>query len=220
MNDSSSAGSAVEASSDGSQARSDDATFALTDFLRLNKGTSKAYNNLSYGYRFSMAGDSAFAVVITKTAVIVYLPAETVRNLSIKVDDPAAQRTFLKLVGALDRKMSSGGILLANQTTPLLFTAEKEVTHDGYTYSFAVEIAPDQYYVCITSASDAENDSDGALYVNTGLLVPASDVVIDRPPEGFDAVWKFFGGIDYRPFWVSMRTSLVAMLFVFILGLA
>ncbi|MDR2492770.1 MAG: molybdate ABC transporter permease subunit [Coriobacteriales bacterium] len=67
----------------------------------------------------------------------------------------------------------------------------------------------------------AGNDaSAGALFTLSGRLLPVEEVVIQQPASGTDALWEFFYGIDYRPFWVSLRTSLAAMVFVFVLGLA
>ena len=215
---------AVEVSRDGTQARSEGIPFAVVDFLRLNKGTNQAFGGVSYGYRFPMAGANAFAVVVTSSAVIVYLPLNIIQELSIGINNASEQAAFKELLFAIDAENSSGNILLKNQTAPYLFTTEKSIERDGYTYRFAVEIEPDWYYVCITGNVDAQGlklpDSGGAIYTDSGLLVFAEGVIIDRAPEGLDAVWEFFGGIDYRPFWVSIRTSLTAMLFVFVLGLA
>ena len=209
----------IEISSTGAEARSDDIPFGITGFLRMNKGTSKAYDGATYGYRFPIAGADAFTVIITSTTVIVYIPENVATKLSISADDPLDQKAFTQLVSALDAGASSGGILLEKQTTPYLFTTSTSIEHDGYIYNFAKEVEPGQYYVSITSTSSGQDDTSGALYVNSGFLASASDVMIESAPTGLAAVWEFFGGIDYRPFWVSLRTSLVAMVFVFILGL-
>jgi molybdate transport system permease protein len=220
----------VEISRSGFEARSDDIPFAVKDFYRSNKGTSKTHNGQSFGYRYPVVGAGAFVVVATKTATIVHIPAHVAQGLSIDLDDPNDREAFERLLEAIDQNASGGNQPLADSTAPYLYTTETRVVRDGLLYRLAVEVEPGQYYVCVTEemGGQAPNDaaatgnnapSDGALFVCSGVLVPADDVVIDRPLQGMEAIWEFFGGIDYRPFWVSMRTSLLAMVFVFVLGL-
>ncbi|MCL1847833.1 MAG: molybdate ABC transporter permease subunit [Coriobacteriia bacterium] len=226
----------VEVSRNGTEAKSADTPFAITDFLRSNKGTSKTYNSSYYGYRYPITAPDAFVVVAKESAILVYLPANHAQELTLNSQDPDTQQAFIRLLEALDLQVANGNLPLATLTTPYLFTTEKSITHQGYLYQFAVEVEPGQYYTCITSesvptasattsitaASDTQSsyDKNGALYVDSGRLMPAAVVTITLAPTGAQAVWEFFGGIDYRPFWVSMRTSLTAMFFVFILGLA
>jgi len=209
----------VEVSRNGTEARASDIPFAIKDFFRSNKGTSKLYNGQFFGYRYPVAGAGAFVIVVTDSLIIVYLPAEHIQGLAINPADLDDQAAFKRLAKAIDAQASGGNQPLEGRETPYLFTTETRVVHNRYQYQFAVEVEPGQYYICITSDSPAMDLNNGALYVDSGLLVPAASVIIDRPPEGFDAVWEFFGGIDYRPFWVSLRTSLVAMVFVFVIGL-
>jgi len=227
----------IEVSRNGTEARGDNISFAVTDFLRSNKGTNKTYNNHSFGYRYPVAGPNAFALVAAESALVVYVPAATTQTLGLNFDEPATQEAFKKLIEEIDERVANGNLPLKTLTAPFIFTSEPSFTLDDCVYQFGVEVEPGYYYVSISADSNASgavsgssnantNDPDNASlstvahYVNSGMLVPASDVVIDSPPQGVAAVWEFFGGIDYRPFWVSLRTSLVAMIFVFVLGLA
>ena len=215
-----------EVSADGTQARSESSLFALTDFLRSNKGTAKLYHDTYYGYRYPMAAKDAFAVVVAPTAIIVYINPAGARAVSMDPFDTDDQMAFRQLLYALDASVAQGGVRVADRNTPSIFTTETNLVHDGFLYRFAVEVEPGQFYVCVyanpatTIDTAGTDDSAGALFAETGLLVSASQVTITKPPEGFAALAEFFGGIDYRPFWVSLRTSLVAMVFVFVLGLA
>ena len=38
-------------------------------------------------------------------------------------------------------------------------------------------------------------------------------------PEGFEALASFLKGIDYSPLWVTLKTTLTAIVFIFVLGL-
>ena len=217
--DTNSSTGAIEVSRNGTEVRSENITFAIKGFLRSNKGTEKTYNDAYYGYRFPMSGADAFAVVVTDSTVIVYLPATRTQALSINPNGSSDQTAFKQLLLAIDTQVANGNRPLESNNSPYLFTTDKTVELNGYQYRFGVEVEDGFYYVCITSETDTLENSAGAIFVTSGLLVLASEVEIDRAPEGLEALWEFFGGIDYRPFWVSIRTSLVAMVFVFILGL-
>ena len=213
---------AVDVSQDATSAKSQDTSFAITGFLRSNTGTSKTYNGAYYGHRFPLSAAGSFAIVVTDNIIMVYIPADSARELSIDINNPRDQEAFKQLVKPLDAQASMGNQPLQGLTTPYLFTSEESIAHSGFIYHFADEVEPGRYYASVTtpqgtSVSDASLPA--VLYVDSGLLLPASKVTIDQAPKGALALWRFFGGIDYRPFWVSLRTSLVAMAFVFVLGL-
>ena len=61
--------------------------------------------------------------------------------------------------------------------------------------------------------------SAGALWCDGARLVPASEVPLAAPPGPLEQLQAFFADVDYRPFWVSLRTSAVALAITFVLGL-
>jgi molybdate transport system permease protein len=205
----------VEVSRNGADARMEGVDFGITGFERLNKGTNKEYEGVYFGYRYPMVSKDAFAaVVIDERTVLVYSPP----SVSPLLDKPSARAAFEAILTALDEKASNGGVMLMHLSLTCEYTTERSVTRGDYRYDFAVEIEPGYYYATVTQEGSADG-SAGALFCETGLVTPVNTVVIEQEPTGFAAFQEFFTSLDLRPFWVSLRTSLVAMIFVFTLGL-
>jgi molybdate transport system permease protein len=240
--------SAVEVSRGGAEARMAETSFGIAGFERLNKGTNKEYEGSYFGYRYPMASAEAFAVVlIDEQKALVYLPSSPLGAFPAlaQVEGRAA---FEAMLEALDERMSNGGAMLTSMNLSYEYTTEGSVVKGDYRYDFAVEIEPGYYYATVTKvgggsggsggggggaggAGDADTStsttgtatsadgSGGALFCETGLIVDATDVVIELEPTGFAALAEFLTSLDLRPFWVSLKTSATAMLFVFVLGL-
>ncbi len=205
----------VEVSGEASRVRIEGSDIAITDFSRMNKGTSREYQNKYFGYRYPMVGENAFSVVvINEKQALVYVPQSMSSNLQ-SVDQKA---TFEAMLKAIDAKASNGGQMLSSMSLAFEYTSQRAIVRGDYRYEFAQEIEDGYFYTCIFNEQNRDV-SQGALFCETGLITSASDVVIEKEPQGLDALWAFLTSIDFRPFWVSLRTSAVAMLFVFVLGL-
>lgn len=222
----------VTVDASGASASAEGAEFGISDFVRNNKGSGRPYEGRDIGYRYPMAGENAFVALALENDLLVYLP-ESVRNdLGFDlIDDAAAQERFLTLLRALDQANANGGLTLEQLSLPATFTSELSASAGGCTIQFGVEIEPGYYYTVITGESgaapvtangpsDPTDPSDLATFMETGVLVPAGSLVLKTAPEGIEALWDFLTNMDYRPFWVSLQTSLTALVFVFILGLA
>jgi molybdate transport system permease protein len=191
------------------------ADFGIAGFERLNKGTNKEYDGVYFGYRYPMVSEDAFAVVvIDEHTALVYLPS----GLSFDLVDPLARAAFETMLEALDGKVSNGGALLSSMNLSYEYSSERLVMRNGYRYEFAVEVEPGRSYATVTKEGNPDG-SAGALFCETGHVVSAESVIIDQAPTGFAALTAFLGSLDLRPFWVSLKTSAVAMLFVFVFGL-
>jgi molybdate transport system permease protein len=204
-----------EVSRTGTEARIDGVTFGITAFERLNKGTNKEYEGRYFGYRYPMGSQDAFAVVaIDDRNALVYLP----QRLATTLAEPSARQNFEVMLEAIDERMASGGTALGAMDIAYEYTSEQSLVRGDYRYDFAVEVEPDSYYATVTREGSTDGGS-GALFCVTGLVVDIDQVSIEVEPTGFAAVMEFLTSLDLRPFWVSLRTSAVAMLFVFVLGL-
>jgi molybdate transport system permease protein len=204
-----------EISRTGTEARIDGATFGITAFERLNKGTNKEYEGRYFGYRYPMASEDAFAVVaLDARSALVYLP----RPLATTLEGSSARQNFEAMLEALDERMANGGTMLKGMDLSYEYTFERSLTRGDYRYDFAVEVEPGSYYTTVTREGSADGSS-GALFSVTGLITATDQVAIEAEPTGFAAAVEFLTSLDLRPFWVSLRTSAVAMLFVFVLGL-
>jgi molybdate transport system permease protein len=203
------------------------APFGISEVVRLNKGSSKEYGGASFGYRYSMAGEDAFAVIVTDALVLAYVPQARLDALGLSASDAGqaeALGALLAMLSDLDGQTANGGVPLSAMIEKLkpasrLLVTRPEASFGALRFEFATEVEPGKFYACAYDGGSPADLGTGA-FAFTGRIVEAQSVEITVAASGLDAVWEFFNGIDYRPFWVSMRTSLTAMLFVFVLGLA
>lgn len=207
----------VSVSEDFSASTLEHCDFGIESFSRQNKGTNRAVGGVSIGYRWPMASERAFALVATRDAIIVYVPASVASELGVDISDKRFQSRFLSQVEALDRGASSGGALLDPSGKTCYFTSSKTVLAGAFSYGFAQE-AEGSFYAT-SRLDDSDDASAGGLFMETGLLKPAADVVVVEKPEGAAAVAAFFSSLDWSPLWVSLRTTGAAIVFIFILGL-
>ena len=224
-----------EVSATGSEVRLDGAGFALSGVTRMNKGTNKAYDGKYFGYRYPMPAADAFVVlVLNERKALVYLPPSAPAELG----QPGGQAAFQEMLLAVDEHLSSGGTRLSSLSLSYEYI-KAPVSSGSYRYDFGLEVEPKHYYASViqegsedggsnsSAGSDGSGGGDssikdgsgGALFCLSGQFTAADSVVIEQKPTGLAAFWGFLTGIDLRPFWVSLRTSAVAMLFVFVLGL-
>ncbi len=215
---------AVQLDASGSAATLEGVAFAIDEFARNNKGTARVYEGRDIGYRYPMADRDAFAAVALNDRLLVYIPKKVEADLGLDFSkDTDAQSNLLAMIYALDGQNANGGVTLEQLDLPVVFAESDTVNHGDCIIRFGVEVEPGYYYTAISADPDAQTQPDTgnqATCMETGVLVPSDTLTIQKEPEGLDAFWNFLAGVDYRPFWVSLRTSLTAMLFVFVLGLA
>ena len=213
-------------SSESSAEISEDATaivmgkdsFGFSSFERLNKGTNRAYSGTYYGYRYQMASADAFAVVNARGYSLVYIPASRVSALGISLSDASFQEEFITTLKTIDSASSNGGTRLETLDNQVFFTSAPQVEMGGYTYSFGVEVEEGVYYATITQG-DSEDCSAGGIYAESGLILPASEISVVGAPTGLAWVARFLQELDWSPLWVSLRTTGVAIVIIFLLGL-
>lgn len=208
----------VTVSADASSAVISGVDFGINDFARANKGTNKLYADTYYGYRFPVADRNAFAVMVCDGYAIVYIPEKSATAHSFDMTNQDDRDSFERMLLALDEAAANGGTPISDQELEFHYTTDTLYIMGDYTYRFGVEVESGSYYATVTRAG-SEDGSSGAQFCDTGQLAAADDIVIIVEKTGFDAMLDFFTGIDYRPLWVSIKTSVVAMLFVFTFGL-
>ena len=210
----------------------DGVDFGLNGFTRNAKGTARATKGVPEGYRFPLPGSSQLVVLSTPEGVLVHVDADAVEAAGLDLSDGDDQASLRTMLEGLDEAQSMGGSLLRDVTLPWTFTSEDEVTQGVYTYRFRVKGEDDDWYTTVTLAGAPEGQAggvaakeagvdlgDGALWCDNAELAPAADVAVTEPPSVLDRAAEFFGGIDYRPFWVSLKTSAIALAITFVLGL-
>lgn len=210
--------SEIRVSEDATSAVSSDASFGFASFERMNKGTNRAYSGKYYGYRYQMASQDAFAVVNAQGYSVVYIPQSRIDALGISLSDEAFQETFVNTLKAVDAASSNGGTRFETLDNQLIFTSDQQVEKNGWTYSFGVEVEEGVYYATITQGLN-EDCSAGGIYAESGKLLPASEIAVAGAPTGLAWMARFLQQLDWSPLWVSLRTTGVAIVIIFLLGL-
>ncbi|MCL2807553.1 MAG: molybdate ABC transporter permease subunit [Coriobacteriia bacterium] len=209
---------------EGTAATCEGASFGISNFVRNNKGSDRIYEGEYLGYRYPMADAQAFAVMVMEDRVFVYVPWRVQTSLGLDFgNDFLAQQQLLTLLFALDEHNARGGTTLEQLKLPVSFISGGPVGNGEWIIDFAVEVEQGYYYAALTVDPLAETKPDTsklAAFMLTGMLLPTSELTVEPAPEGWDAFWGFLNNMDYRPFWVSLKTALTALVFVFVLGLA
>lgn len=195
-------------------------SFGLSDFGRQNKGKNWTVEDVYYGYGYRLLDERAFCAIVNQDYVIVYIPQDTLDALGIDITDANFQKKFLVTLVGIDKAASNGGYTIEESAAnaSVYFTSGKMLAVGDYTYEFGVEIGEGKYYATSVLKGSADG-SDGALYASTGHVTAAAETVVAEQATGLAALGKFFQKLDWRPLWVSLRTTGVAIVVIFILGL-
>lgn len=197
----------------------DVAGFGINDFKRLNKGTGRSYDGRDWGYRFQVNDRSAFVVVATEQRVLVFIPQACAEAASVDPASAGFREPFMRLVDGLDQAASNGGTLVGSLDVPTEFVVGENVFEaEGVLVSRDVEIGDGRLYVTI-ERTDGGQDKDGVVCVDYGHLVATEHVSVQEVPTWYESLGSFLASIDYRPLFVSLRTSFTALAIVFVLGL-
>lgn len=217
----------VTISAEGSAARIEGASFAVDNFSRAQKGSNREVDGHYLGYSYYQGSSADYsAAIATNHAVIVYIPPEV--HALCDVEDEASREHLKRYFIALDEAALSGGVVLDNDV-PWYFTSEPSYELDGIVYNFALEAGEGRYYVSVIGADGADVVSDGEgttasearpTHVDFLSIVEPDAVAIVAPATGLAALGEFLSGIDMSPLWVTLKTTGVAIVFIFILGLA
>ena len=218
---------ALFATADGRQATEDSALidgvdFGLNAFERNAKGTARSFADQPEGYRFPIYKKTSLVTVTTPTSIVVWVDAHAAMEAGLDIANSSDQKALKKMLTGLDKSHSMGGALLEDSKLEWVFTSDNELVQGDYRYQFKVKGADGDYYTVVNAADAANaglNLGDGALWSDNAALVPYAIVSTTEPPSLAERAQTFFGSIDYRPFWVSIKTSGLALVIAFALGL-
>lgn len=218
--------SSVFTLADGTQASEDsallnDCPFGLNGFERSAKGTARTMDGQPDGYRFPIGRSTSLVVIVTPENILVWTDAHAAKQAGFEVS-ASAKRTLRTMLTGLDESHAMGGTLLKDSKLPWVFTHDRTVTQGGYVYRFKVRGEGGDRYTVVTSVDGSVEGNalgDGALWCDSARLVHAGAVSVVSQSTLADRVRTFLCGIDYRPFWVSIKTSAVALAISFVLGL-
>lgn len=213
----------ITVSAEGEAALAEGAAFGLNDFSRAQRGSNRDLDGSYMGYTYYQGSSPDRAVAVAcEDYVIVYVP-ESASSLC-DPDDEQVQSRLQSYFIALDERSMNGGVIM-DDTVPWYFTSEPSFTFDGVTYSFAV-VADGRYYVSVLGEDGSDITADPAregslpTHVDFAAIAAPDAIEIQMPATGLAALSEFLGQIDFSPLWVTLRTTGVAIVFIFILGLA
>lgn len=216
----------AQISANNQMAQLEGTSFAVDNFVRARVGSNRLINDEYFGYTF-LSSDSSDSVAAVATAdyIVVYIPPSSARAAGFNVDSKEDQAAFIKMIEALDGVSNRGGISIQGIST-WYFTDEKEYQVGKIIFGFDQELVENQYYVTIIGEDGSditrqENPLSITIHhADFANLVKIADLDFVAPAEGFDAFVEFLQNLDYRPLFVTLKTTGTAIIFIFILGLA
>lgn len=215
----------VSIAADGMSASIDGSPFALENFSRSQVGSNGDVDGVYEGYRYFVSDEpGSLGVIATDGLTVVYVPAEVAEAVGFDAGSSESRGYLKRLLVALDAQNSKGGATLSVEGE-WVFSGQPEIEQDGVAYRFDQELKPGEYYACVVGAdgsdvTDASNPSYVRLtHADFATLSPADQVSVVGAPEGFAVLASFLQNIDYSPLWVTLKTTLTAIVFIFILGL-
>ena len=200
----------------------DGVDFGIQDFERVQTGFKKKYEGNDLGFVFPMGQDQSGCLTLASTgkSILVYVPPEAAKAAGFDASDENDCMNLEKMLQTADDVLFNGGTKLSSLSTPWVFTSEQSYEQDGIVYRFDTEVESGYYYL-VCAGEGATDSKTCAEFVLRGQLLPASQVVVAESGGWFADLMSFLdpANLDYRPLWVSLKTSFVAMVFIFVFGL-
>ncbi len=212
----------VEVSNEGEAARIEGAAFGVEDFSRAQRGSNREVNGVYIGYSYYQGTSTDEVVAIaTEKYVVVYVPEVFTDVVDIQSEEH--QSLIKSYFVALDEASVNGGVVM-DADLPWYFTTDTTIEVEGTLYSFAVDAGEGSYYVTVLGAdgSDIVTDDPDArpTHVDFFVIAQTDEVQIVQAATGLAAVGEFLTTLDWSPLKVTLKTTGVAIIFIFILGLA
>ena len=197
----------------------DEYGLGINDFERRNKGRE---DKGGAGYIYQVNDTEAFVVLAVGENTLVMVPQDVANTVGFKADDQGYVDAFMAMVAELDEAASKGGTLVGSLKGDVqVSVGEQEVQFGDVTVRRDVSIGEGdkaRLYGTLTRTDGQANNTDAVL-CDYGHLVANSAVVTEAIPTWWESLRAFLSTIDYRPLWVSLKTSGVALVIVFICGL-
>ena len=209
------------------------AGFGLTDFTRYQTGNNRLVEGVDIGYRYPLADDANVVIVVTADGeALAFVDEGACAEAGFAADDATDVAALRALAETLDDRVAKGGETLADDPgRGWTVGTATEAVFGAFRVRVGVE-AGGRRYVSVVPA-DLPNDmtpssaaaqqgldlSEALRWVDTALLVPSSAVNSVTTMSPVESIASFFASLDMRPFWVSLKTSVVALIVTFVLGL-
>lgn len=192
-------------------------SYGLKGFERLAKGTARSMEGQPEGYRFPVDDDASLIAAAAADRVVVWISPEAADRFGLDPRDARHMEALRGLVCELDASNAMGGAHLEDEGLPWYVTTGETYECGGYTYRFDARGADGGRYVVVDSGSG--DAGGGARWLDSARIVRATTLAAHDEPGPLESLVRFLGSIDTRPFWVSVKTSAVALAVSFALGL-
>lgn len=215
--------STVSVSSEGERAVIENTPYAADEFSRANKGTNRAVDKVYRGYTYIQPHENMAALVDVGSFVIVYVPQSQTEALNLSLDNEQDCQVIKDLLYALDNNAAGGNVKI-DPDTPWYFTQEEIHTQNGVVFSFNQPVDGRFYtFVIGDDGTDlSENTSTDEVYLNHASfaqLTSSEATTITEAATGLGALAEFSQSLDLSPLWVTLKTTLTAIMIIFILGI-
>ena len=203
----------------------DGCAFAVGDFNRASKGSNRDIAGAYHGYAYYIGNKAdTLMYLVTDSLVIVYVDKTAAAAAGLDLSSSSDLARLQELLVALDTAAGKGNALIGDSLTWYV-TTEAENELDGVLYQFNQVIDGSAYNVIVGADGSDVTDSSSAQsalpsFACFGSIVASGDAVIIAEPSWSESLVTFMGNLDWSPLWVTLRTTLTAIVFIFVLGLA
>lgn len=215
----------ISADDDNVDAVIDGCSFAVGSFVRASKGSNQDIAGEYHGYAYYIGSKSdTLMYLVTSDMVLVYINPSAAEEVGIDPTYESELKVLQQYLVALDTSVGGGNALIPDDAA-WYFTTEDVNEFDGVLYQFNQDIDGSKCNCIIGADGSDVTDTSNPLYTQIsfacfGALIPADDAVIAAAPSVGESFTAFIGDLDWSPLFVTLRTTLTAIVFIFILGLA
>ena len=203
----------------------DGCAFAVGDFQRASKGSNRDIEGAYRGYAYYIGSKpTSLMYMATSNDVIVYIEEGAAQAAGINLTSADDLAQLQQLLVSLDTAVGKGNALIATDAS-WYFTTQAVNEIDGVLYEFDQEIAGKRYNLVVGADGSDVTDAASPHYTQLsfacfGTLVASGEAVIAAPPTWTESLASFMATLDWSPLWVTLKTTLTAIVFIFVLGLA
>lgn len=215
----------ISISEDAAEALIENEQFGLTEFSRAQKGSNRAIDGTYYGYSYLVGKESGkyLQVIASDTYAVAYVPVQAAQELGVDVNNPADKNTLRAYLSSLDSEHAAGSKQIS-QIETWYFTNNTTYELNQIRFCFDIQNSENVYASVIGADGSDLTDSENPLYFKPTFadfahLTPASEISINEGATGIAALGKFLAKLDWSPLWVTLKTTGVATVIIFILGL-
>ena len=215
----------IQTTQDGKGALAEGASFSLSEFSRAQKGSNKEIEGEYHGYAYLIGNETGkeIQLLLVNNEAVVYVPKTVSDILELNISNTVSLNQLKACILKLDNLNSAGGSKMSD-TTKMTFTQETCYVKDGVAYLFDQKIGSDVYCCVIGENGEDVTDSESAIYAkptfcDTATLWRADAITIGAEKTWLDNAGEFLINLDWSPLWVTLKTTAVAIVIVFVLGL-